>query len=364
MSGRLLLGTRKGLLVLRKSSAGWRVERETLLGVPVAYGVVDPRDGTMWAAEDHGHWGAKLSRSRDGGETWEKVEPPKYPEGATTQRGYPPVNEPAKLELVWTIAFGSDKQPGRVWFGTNPGGLFRSDDGGDTSGLVAGLWDHESRPKWMGGGRDTPGIHSISVDPRDDRVLRVAVSCGGVFESTDDGATWRGRNRGLRADFLPDPNADYGHDPHFVDWCPAKPDVGWMQNHCGIFRTTNGGETWTEISQENGPARFGFPVAAHETDPDVAWVVPAHSDMRRMAIGGGLVVCRTEDGGKTWNELRRGLPQEHAYDLVLRHALARQGQTLVFGSTTGNLYASDDGGDSWQAIGHHFPPIYSVRFAP
>jgi hypothetical protein len=356
----ILLATRKGLLFVEPTATGSRLTREVFPGVPVAYAAADPRTGVLWATLDHGHWGQKLQRSRDGGATWEEVAAPKYPEGAEIKPGVP-----ATLRYLWVFAPGGADQPRRLYLGTEPGGLFRSDDGGDTWQLVEGLWNHPSRPVcWMGGGRDHPGIHSVIVDPRDSRRLLVGISCAGVFETTDDGATWAPRNRGLSAPFLPDPNTEVGHDPHLVAACAAHPDVLWQQNHCGIFRSADGSASWQDIAQPGGPAFFGFAIAADPQDPLTAWVVPAKADEQRMAVGGALCVCRTTDGGKSWQTLTRGLPQERTYDIVLRHALDQQGDALAFGSTTGNVFLSVDRGESWTELGHNFPPVYAVRFLP
>ncbi|MGV3720327.1 MAG: WD40/YVTN/BNR-like repeat-containing protein [Actinomycetota bacterium] len=367
-SDTLHLGTRKGLLTLQRGAEGWRVARHSHVGTPVAYAATDPRTGTLWACLDHGHWGQKLERSRDGGETWEKVASPAYPEDARMMMGFPGSEShkevPATLRYLWCFTAGGADQPGRIYFGTEPGGLFRSDDDGDTFHLVKGLWDHPSRlTGWFGGGRDTPGIHSICVDPHDSTHLYVGISCAGVFESKDDGATWQVRNKGLQADFLPDPGTEIGHDPHFLTLCEDAPQVMWQQNHCGIFRSQDGGQSWSKISQAGGPAHFGFPIAADPRNPSVAWVVPAQSDEHRLSVNGALCVCRTNDGGETWPALRNGLPQESSYDIVFRHALDQAGDRVAFGSTTGNVYLSDDRGENWQSLGHHFPPIYSARFA-
>jgi photosystem II stability/assembly factor-like uncharacterized protein len=373
----LLVGTRKGLFFYERDSAapsGWRVARRAHVGNPVTYAMRDPRDGTLWASLDHGHWGQKLHRSRDGGETWEEVPAPRYPETATikersaafaeAQGGPPAPRLPATTLLMWVIATGGADQPGRLYIGTEPGGLFQSDDGGDTWRLVESLWNHPTREAWFGGGRDNAAIHSVVVDPRDSRHVFVGVSCGGVYETRDDCATWTPRNKGLRADFLPDPASEVGQDPHLLAACASSPDHLWQQNHCGIFRTTDGAATWTECRDEAGPAGFGFAVAVDPADPDTAWVVPATSDETRVAVSGGVCVSRTTDGGRSWTALRSGLPQEDAYDLTFRHALDLNADTLAFGTTTGNLFVSSNRGDDWSCLNHHLPPVYSVRFAP
>lgn len=354
----VLLGTRKGLFTLKVGSQGWEIAQQKFAGQPVAYATGDPRNGTLWACLDHGHWGQKLHRSTDGGESWTEVEAPKYPEGSEIREGVP-----ATVRYLWYVAPGGSDQPNRIYVGTEPGGLFKSDDGGDSFTLVDSLWNHPSRPaRWFGGGRDEAGIHSIFVDPRDSNRVLIGVSCAGVFETTDDGTNWTPRNRGLSATFLPDPNTDVGHDPHYVAFCPTNPDVMWQQNHCGIFRSTDGGGNWEDISEKEGPANFGFAIAAHD-DPETAWVVPADSDERRIAVNGGVMVCRTENGGKSWKSLTNGLPQHNSYDITFRHALDNNGDRLIFGTTTGNVYASEDGGDQWYCVGNNFPPVYSARFA-
>ncbi|MDP2304883.1 MAG: glycosyl hydrolase [Pseudomonadota bacterium] len=361
-SSTLLLGTRKGLLTFRARGSGgsdrWELDTVAFSGQPVSFAFRDARTGATWAAIDHGHWGQKLHRSTDG-VTWDAIPVPAYPEGAEAKPGVP-----AKLEYIWCLAAGSARSPGRIYAGTNPGGLFVTDDPSGGFTLVESLWNHPSRPdNWFGGGRDTPGIHSIWEDPRDPKRVLVAVSCAGIFETLDGGATWAPRNKGLRATFLPDPNVEVGHDPHLLAVCAGSPDVMWQQNHCGIWRSTDGAASWTEVGQKGGPAHFGFPIVAHDTDPEVAWVVPAESDERRIAVGGALLVCRTTDGGKSWEPLRRGLPQTAAFDVVYRHAFDRSGATLAFGSTTGNVYLSEDDGEAWTPLGHHLPPVYSARFA-
>jgi len=385
MADRILVGTRKGVFFVERSNGSWRTRSAGHVGHGVNFVARDPNTGTLWAALGHGHWGAKLSRSTDDGATWEDAPQITYPEGARHYlppiptetgpgEGAPKLKDATLLKL-WCLSFGGD---GRIWAGTIPGGLFVSSDHGESFELVRGLWDHESRggdlwsgpgsggTKWFGTpaaeGEFAPGLHSIEVDPRDpDRVL-VAISTAGVLETTDGGATWTGRNEGMTNDFEPEGASEWAHDPHSIQMCAGSPDHVWQQNHCGVFRSTDGARSWEKVSAPDRGVNFGFPVAADPEDGDTAWLVPGHSDMKRVTVDGSLFVARTEDGGATWQQLRKGLPQENAYDVVYRHALAQSGASLCFGSTTGNLYVSDDRGDGWTPVANNLPPVYSVRF--
>ncbi|MBI1227024.1 MAG: glycosyl hydrolase [Bacteroidetes bacterium] len=357
MKNSLLLGTRKGLIVCRKKHGNWKITDLHFEGVPVSIAYADERNGTWWACLDHGHWGVKLHRSNDEGKTWAEVTAPAYPEGAEIKPG-----EAATTRYLWSVQHGGVKNPDRVWIGTEPGGLFRSDDGGKNFQLMEALWNHPSREKnWFGAGRDTPGIHSIVVDSRnEDRVL-VGVSVAGVFETTDAGKTWAVRNKGMTADYLPDPNSEVGQDPHILVAAPSNPDVIWQQNHCGIFRSVDSGHNWQNISDENGIAKFGFGIAVAHDNPDQAWVAPGTSDEKRVAFKNALCICRTDDGGKSWQAYRKGLPQENCFDIVYRHALAAAGDDVVFGTTTGNVFTSGDRGKSWDLLSNYLPMVYSVQ---
>ena len=359
MKSTLLLGTRKGFIAYHFLNGRWQVLNVSFEGIPVSIAFADSRTGTWWACLDHGHWGVKLHRSNDRGITWEETTAPAYPEGEEIKDGLT-----ATTRYIWAMAHGGQNFLSRLWIGTDPGGLFVSEDAGNSFQLIESLWKHPTRKEgWFGGGRDQPGIHSVVVDPRNENHIHVGISCAGVFETIDAGKTWEIRNKGLRAEFLPDPDAETGHDPHILVAAPTNPDVLWQQNHCGIFRSGDAAKSWQEVSQPQGPANFGFAIAVADDNPDQAWVVPANSDVTRIAINGALCICRTDDGGKSWKDFRKGLPQENCFDIVYRHAMAISGETLAFGTTTGNLFFSQDRGESWQTINNYLPMLYSVQFA-
>lgn len=391
MASRILVGTRKGTFIVEKTGGTWRPRLAGHAGAGVSFVARDPHTGRIWALLGHGHWGAKLSISDDEGASFSDAPAQiKYPEGARyigqdmyedassdDGVGFRIATRPATLGKLWVVGFGPR---GHVYVGTIPGGLFVSRDGGASFELNRPLWNHESRggdlfagagqgeTKWFGtpaseGGEFAPGIHSIVVDPRDPNRLLLGVSTAGVIETRDGGQTWHAANKGMRLDHTPEPEAEWGHDTHYLEQCEGHPDHVWQQNHTGIYYSDDAARSWRKVSAPEQGVHFGFPVTADAKHGRTAWVVPARSDQQRMAIEGALFVARTEDGGQSWRALRRGLPQEHAYDVVLRHALANQEGVVAFGSTTGNLYVSDDGGEAWTAAANNLPPIYSVRFA-
>ncbi len=368
MSDRLLVSTRKGLFEVAPGPSGWAIQRVHFLGDNVSLALADPRDGTWLAALDHGHFGVKLQRSPDRGGRWSEQAVPAYPEAPAghEERDWLGRVIPWKLVRIWALEAGHASRPGELWAGTLPGGLFRSVDGGASWELVRSLWDHPDRLKWSGGGADYPGLHSICIDPRDPDRVAVGVSTGGVWLSEDGGGSWTCRGDGLRAEYLPPGQSQdpVQQDVHRLVQCPAAPDTFWIQHHNGIFLSRDGTRCWQEIAAA-GPSTFGFPVVVHPRDPDTAWFVPAIKDERRVPAGGSVVVTRTRDGGRSFDELRQGLPQVHAYDLVFRHALAidGRGERLAFGSTTGGLWVSEDGGDRWITVSEHLPPVYAVTFA-
>ena len=361
MSDRLYLATRKGLFTAERSATdSWDVVSSAFVGDPVTMLLDDPRDGTLYAALNLGHFGVKLHRSEDRGKNWEEVSAPAFATESKEKKSDGP-----SVVQVWELTPGGADQPGRLWAGTIPGGLFVSDDRGGSWRLVESLWNRPERANWFGGGYDDPGIHSVCVHPENRDHLTVGVSCGGVWVSLDGAKTWETRTQGMYAAYMPPERRDDPsiQDPHRVAQCPAHPDVLWSQHHNGMFRSTDGGRLWSEL--KGVPSNFGFAVVAHPTDPETAWFVPAVKDECRVPVDGKVVVTRTRDGGRTFDVQRDGLPQQHAYDLVFRHALDidKSGERLAFGSTTGSVWVSENGGDRWAAISRHLPPVYQVLFA-
>lgn len=369
MTTTLYLGTRKGLLEARRGSDGWEINRISFRGVSVPMLLPDRRDGRLHAAVEHGHFGTKMHVSNDGGVTWEEEGCPLYPpRPEDTPETICPMSQqpiPWSLRKIWALESGGVGEPGVLWCGTIPGGLFKSINGGASWNLVESLWNLPERAEWFGGGADWPGIHTILVDPRDSRRLLLAISCGGVWETRDSGRTWSLLGEGLVADFMPPGQTDDRNiqDVHRLHWCANHPDHVWAQHHCGIFRSRDGGRTFERFTNGN-PSVFGFAVAVHPHDPEKAWFVPGENDDMRVPNDGALCVMRTSDGGTTFEACREGLPQDHAYHLVYRHCLdvSGDGETLAFGSTTGSVWISEDGGDRWERLSAELPPVYCVRF--
>jgi len=337
-----------------KREGRWQMIGDAFVADPVTAVLTDTRSGDHYAALNLGHFGTKLHRKTKGG-AWHEIAVPKYP----------PIDgdEGPSLKQIWCLAAAGADQPGTIWAGTIPGGLFRSDDRGESWHLMTTLWNREERKAWMGGGYDEPGVHSICIHPDDSNRLLIAISCGGVWETRDGGETWSLEGKGLRAAFMPperafDPNIQ---DIHLAVRCQAHPDRLWGQHHNGIFYSRDGGANWTEC-EDVAPSSFGFAVAVHPRDPDKAWFVPGIKDERRIPPDARLVVTHTRDGGRSFETLSAGLPEEKAYDVVYRHALAidDSGEILAFGSTTGNLWLSENGGARWQQLSGYLPPIYAT----
>lgn len=360
MKPHLLVGTSKGLVVFQPASHGWGTPSVHFEGLPVSMVFDDHRTSTWWVSLSHRHWGEKLHRSADQGKTWEDVEVPQFG-GRLFQPG-----TTASLKKIWVMQGGGQHHQDRLWLGTEPGGLFLSENNGNSFELVESLWSHPSRMdpnQWFGAGKDFPFIHSIEVDPLNDDHVYIAVSCAGVFETLDGGKNWHPCNKGLIAAYLPKPHPEVGHDPHRMLICKQNPSAIWQQNHCGIFRTTDAGKEWKLVSGTHGFPHYGFALAISHSNPDEAWVIPAQSDERRIPVDLRLQVCHTTDAGKHWTTLNMGLPPTPNFDLVLRHGFSKMGDCMAFGTNNGNLYTSTDRGANWQTVSHHLAPVQTVVFS-
>ncbi|MDT8436874.1 MAG: sialidase family protein [Gemmatimonadota bacterium] len=349
----LLVGTRRGLFRVTSGPdrTGWRIEGPHVAGYEIYHALLDPRDGrTAWAAVRHDVWGTHVYRSRDAGRTWE----------ALPDRPAFPADAGREVRAIWHLAPGGPDRPRRLWAGVQPGGLFRSDDAGETWEWIEALERHPTRAAW----RPAKGglaLHSIQRDPGAPGRLYVALSAGGCYRTDDDGATWIPVNRGVRADFLPDPRPEAGHCVHCLRAHPGRPGRLYQQNHCGTWRSDDGGDTWTEITA-GLPSDFGYVVGLDPSQPDRAWVIPEESSHLRAVCDARLRVYETADGGTSWTARTEGLPQEHAWVTVLREALATDGLDpcgVYFGTATGHLYVSRDG-SRWDLVAAHLPKILSV----
>jgi hypothetical protein len=364
----LLVGTRKGAFIYEADAArrSWTVDGPHHLGATVHHLVLDPRDRrTLLMAARTGHLGPTVFRSTDRGKSWvEAKRPPAFPKAPEGTKG-------RAVDHTFWLTPSTAGEPGVWWAGTSPQGLFRSEDHGATWEPVSGFNDHPSYRDWTGGDQDGtpdgPKLHSVVVDPRDPKHVYISMSSGGTFESTDRGATWRPLNKGVAALFRPDPDPEYGHDPHCLVLCPSRPDRLYQQNHCGIYRLDRPGDRWTRIGEAmpEDVGDIGFPMVAHPRDPDTCWVFPMDggSVWPRTSIGGKPAAFRTRDAGATWERLDRGLPAEQAWWTVKRQAMtcdARDPVGVYFGTTSGEVWASTDEGSHWTNIVRHLPHIYSV----
>ena len=353
----ILVGTSKGLVIIRRSPQGWRIENVQHLGFPVSMIHREPSNGKLWCGLAHRHWGPKLHWSADDGQSWNEAPTPSFG-GAELKAGVK-----AGLKSIWTMQSTLKNDGLKLWLGVEPGALFTSSDGNEFT-LVESLWNHPGRQdekQWFGAGRNLPFIHSIVVDPRDNEHMYIAVSAAGIFESLDGGRSWEAANEGMVSYFLPDPYARVGHDPHILLQCRNHPDTLWQQSHSGVFRSTDGARTWKDVSPGGDIPRYGFAMAIDDDDPNRAWIIPAASDDMRIAPGLALQVFYTTDGGQTWSGSSSGLPEAFAFDIVLRQAFVRSGSVMVFGTNNGNVYLSENDGREWVQICQHLAKINIVQ---
>jgi hypothetical protein len=354
MSVVLLIGTGKGLFVARSddSRTTWDVS-DPLFPMTGVYAVgVDARGGRprLMAGVSSSHFGPSVATSDDLGATWQEPEAPALAFPADTD---------TSLERVWQLTPGPATHPGRIYAGVQPSALFVSDDGGRTFELVRGLWDHPHRKDW-GAGFGGQAIHTILPDPTDpDRVL-VAMSTGGVYRTADGGTTWSPSNVGVKAYFFPDPWPEFGQCVHKV---AGSPERLYLQNHHGVYRSDDGGATWTSIA-DGLPSDFGFPIVVHPHRPDTVYVFPLKADGMRFPADGKCRVYRSDDAGATWTAPSEGLPDTPYYPAVLRDAMCADTADpagIYFGTRSGEVYASADDGDSWRQVAAHLPDVLCVR---
>ena len=362
---RVLVGTRKGAFILLSDErrdrwhvsgpyfAGWEVYH--LKGSPV-----DPN--RLYASQCSSWFGQLIERSNDGGSTWEPVGNKFMYEGALgTHQWYDGKPHPWEFKRVWHLE-PSPTEPDTVYAGVEDAALFRSTDGGQTWRELSGLRGHGSGARWQPGAGGM-GLHTILLDPDHPGRIFSAISAAGVFRTDDDGMTWRPMNRGLKSQYLPDPNAEVGFCVHRIAMHRSRPEVLFMQLHWDVMRSDNAGESWQEVSG-NLPTDFGFPIEVHAHEPNTIYVVPIKSDSEHYPPDGKLRVYRSRAGGREWEALTRGLPQRDCYVNVLRDAMAVDSLDscgVYFGTTGGQVYASVDEGDSWTPIVRDLPAVLSVE---
>ncbi|HTX00819.1 MAG TPA: sialidase family protein [Acidimicrobiales bacterium] len=366
MSGvRVLVGTAKGAFVIRADGTrdDWRIEGPFFPGWEVYHVTGSPADpDRIWAAPSSGWFGQKLYRSDDAGATFEELSGGLAYDGPTgTHQWYDGTPHPWELARVWHLEPSPD-DPDSLYAGVEDAALFHSGDGGASWQELSALRNHATGSTWQPGAGGMC-LHTILVDPSDASRLRVAISAAGVFASDDGGASWRRSNRGLRSEFLPDPDADEGHCVHRLAAHPEHPSTLFMQKHWDVMRSDDGGEHWNEVSG-NLPSDFGFCIDVHAHEPETVYVVPITSDAYHYPPDGQLRVFRSRSGGNEWEPLGKGLPERNCYVNVLRDAMAHDRLEpcgVYFGTTGGQVYASADAGDSWQAVCRDLPRVLSVE---
>jgi len=356
MTCELLVGTRKGLFVLRGERDGeLKVVHRAFAGQTTDYAMRDRRSGYYFAAVTHGQFGPHLYRTSDPLGEWEQVAGPAFDDAAGTS-----------VSRIWAVEAG--EEPGTLWAGVAPAALFQSADDGATWTLNRGLWDQPSRPEWEGG-LGGLCLHSICTWPGDPNRLAIGISAVGVWMTEDGGATWRRGVNGLVPRYLPEEaRADtFMHCVHSMRRHPSEPETLYMQFHGGVYRSDDAGASWAEIGIPGGlPADFGFPIEIDPKDPDAAWVIPLTADVDRVTHEGKLRVFETRDRGMSWRARTEGLPQRDAYMTILRQAFCRDDQDplgLYFGTESGEIFLSSDGGGTWREAVRHLPQIVSLRYS-
>jgi BNR/Asp-box repeat len=382
---RVLVGTRKGAFIL--SSDGkrqkWDVSGPHFAGWEMYHLKGSPADpNRIYASQTSGWFGQIIQRSDDGGKTWhqpgtppgEPAAPAGPPKGdsnkfvydaagapLTTHQWYDGTQHPWEFKRVWHLE-PSLTDPNTVYAGVEDAAIFRSTDGGENWKELPGLRGHGTGPKWQPGAGGMC-LHTIILDPRNPQRMWIAISAAGAFRTDDGGKTWKPINRGLKSQYIPDPNAEIGHCVHHVAMHPSRPGVLFMQKHWDVTRSDNAGDEWKEVSG-NLPTDFGFAIDVHAHEPETIYVVPIKSDSEHFVHEGKLRVYRSRTGGNEWEALTKGLPQKDCYVNVLRDAMAVDSLDkcgIYFGTTGGQVYASADAGDSWNPIVRDLPAVLSVE---
>ncbi|MBM4423562.1 MAG: exo-alpha-sialidase [Chloroflexi bacterium] len=352
-----LVGTRKGAFIFESNRARkkWARGGPHFNGWGVHHLSFDKRSGAIFAALNHDVYGANVHRSLDLGATWQMADGPSFPKDSGLN-----------VARVWRVEPGHSARPDEVWAGVDPGSLFKSSDGGHTWTPIESLNKHPTRSEWNPGAGGLI-LHCILPHPADPNRLHIAISAAGVFRTDDGGQTWLPKNRGTQACFMPEGKQwpDVGQCVHHLVMSPTNPDLLFQQNHCGVYRTDNGGDDWTSLA-EGLPAKFGFAMGIHPREEQTIYVAPDMSDEFRHAPDGAFAVWRSRNGGRDWERLSRGLPSQGAYLNVLREGMATDScdpAGVYVGTSTGQLFFSRDEGDTWTLLADYLPPIYSVATA-
>jgi photosystem II stability/assembly factor-like uncharacterized protein len=362
---RLLVGTRKGAFVMTSDGArrNWSVSGPHFAGWEVYHMKGSPADPNRIYASQSSSWsGQVMQRSDDGGATWNVVGNKFAYDGLPgTHMWYDGTPHPWEFKRVWHIE-PSLTNPDEVLAGVEDAALFRSSDAGQTWTELSGLRTHTTGSAWQPGAGGMC-LHTIIVDPGDPQRIYIAISAAGAFRTDDSGATWKPINRGLHSLYIPDPTAEVGHCVHHIAAHPSRPGVLFMQKHWDVMRSNDAGENWHEISG-NLPTDFGFVIDVHAHEPETLYVVPIKSDSEHFVPDGKLRVFRSRSGGNEWEPLSKGLPDRDCYVNVLRDAMAVDKLDecgIYFGTSGGQVYASADSGDSWNAVVRDLPAVLSVE---
>jgi hypothetical protein len=362
---RVHLGTAKGAFVLTTDGrrSDWQVEGPHFGGWEIFHMKGSPVNPDRIYASQASDWtGQVVQRSDDGGRSWEAVGNEFAYEGETgTHQWYDGTPHPWDFAKVWHLE-PSPHDPDTVFAGVEDAALFRSTDGGHSWSELPALRTHSTGQTWQPGAGGLC-LHTILIDPSNTDRMYVAISAAGAFRTDDGGQTWLPINKGLRSEYIPDEDAEVGHCVHNLAFHPSRPETVFMQKHWDVMRTDDAGGIWREVSG-NLPSDFGFPIAVSSNDPDTVFVVPITSDLEHYPPEGKLRVARSRTGGGEWELLTTGLPQANAYGNVLRDAMAVDALDpcgIYFGTTSGEVYASADEGDSWTPIVEHLPRILSIE---